>query len=207
MGFAALAEVLSGWTGTIAVTYGGVTTTVTPYVRESVASLFARLVAQVYADSGLALSVRVSTDDPFVAVSASSAFDLTLSGTCESRSGLTDGPYSGATSYEGVAGVASLYVPTRGLRLDGPAWSVEVGRPTSTGSAGYAGPMIGGTAQLTMWSSFADTWANEDLEGVYDVWHDGRIFGRGRIDSIRRERMGRLSNQVVMRADFHGCTE
>lgn len=205
MGFASLAEVLSGWTGTIAVTYGGITTTITPYVRESVASLWARTIAQVYADSGLTMTISTSGSDTTITTSASCT--ITLTGNTATRTDYDSGPYTNTSFPSDGNGYLGRYVPTRGLRLDGPAWSVELGRSTSTGSAGFAGPMIGGTATLTMWSSFADTWANEDLEGVYDVWHDGRIFGRGRIDSIRRERMGRLSDQVVMRADFHGCTE
>lgn len=207
MGYAALAEVLTGWTGTIAVTYSGTTTTITPYLRESVASLFARLIVQVREDSGFALLLTLAAPDQ-ITISAAATFSMSLTGNCGTRTDYDTGPYSGAASYASDANVyTGAYVPTRGLRLDGITHGQDTGRATSTGASGYAGPLEMGSARLRMWSTFADTWANEDIQGVYDVWHDGRILGRGRIDSITRTRMGRLSDQVVMECDFAGCVE
>jgi len=203
VGSATLEIVTTGWTGTIALTYSGVTVTVTPRTRESIASLFARLVHDVYTQAGLALSVTGGQ----LVVSAASAFDLVVSGTCETRSQFTTGGYTGASRYTAEDTSTGTYVPTLGLRLDGVTSQQDAGRSVSTGASGFAGPLTMGTTRLRMWSSFADTWANEDVSGVYDAWHDGRILGRGRIDSVTRTRMGRLSDRVVMEADFAGCVE
>ena len=60
MGVASLAKALASWTGSLSVTYGAKTVTVTPRTRESVASLVARLVSDVAGATGLALVVSVS---------------------------------------------------------------------------------------------------------------------------------------------------
>lgn len=207
MGYAALAEVLTGWTGSIAVTYSGTTTTITPYLRESVASLFARLIQRVEIESGLDLSIEVFASEQ-LRVYAASSFDMATSGNVATRTDYSDLTYAGAATYLSVSdGYTGRYVPFHGLRLDGITHGQGAGRAVSTGAAGYAGPLEMISARLRMWSIFADTWANEDIQGVYDVWHDGRILGRGRIDTMTRTRMGRLSDQVVMECEFSGCVE
>jgi hypothetical protein len=184
MGYFALSQVLSGWTGTIAVTYSGVTTTITPRTRESVASLFARLIHDVYGQAGLAL--RVAIDSPTIfAVSAASSFDMATSGTVGSRTGLTDGTYTGAASYSGPDDADSLSVPSIGGRLLGPVLSSETGRATSAGGAGHTMMALGRTT-LTLTSTLAQAWTLEQTSGVYDVWADGRVFGRVRIDGWTR---------------------
>lgn len=213
MGYAALAEVLAGWTGTIAVTSSGTTVTVTPHLRESVASLFARVAQESYAKLGVTLGVSVydlgGGGEAVLRITATSTVTITFTGNCGARTDYDSGPYTGTDlPSEGVgSGPTGVYVPTRGLALDGSTYGGGEGRAVSTGAYGFAGPAEAGNARLRMWSSFSDTWGNEDLEGVYDVWHDGRILGRGRIDSVTRTRMGRLSNQVVMSCEFQGCTE
>lgn len=208
VGYASLSKVVAGWTGTAVVTYGGITTTITPRLRESVASIFVRLAHEVYRDSGLALSVDVSTDDPFLRVSASSVFDLTLTGTVESRSGLTDGPYLGSSRNDGAGGIASEAAATTGARLVGPILAGEIGGATGAGGYGFSPMPALGRTQLRWWTTYAAVWTDEQINGVHDFWKDGRIFGRIRIDGWRRVPMGKLrSTGIELVADVQAVTE
>lgn len=187
MGYGALAPVSSGWTGTI--TAHGVT--VTPRARESVASLFARLAYEVAAATTNRLTVSVSSSG-IITVSSTATFSLVVSSNTATRTGFTSA-YTSASSYTAATAYTGAYVPTLGLRVDNGAWVQTVGQQVSDGSLGYAGPLSVGRCEVSMWTSFADAWANEDTPtGVYDVWHDGRVFARLCIDTARRTPPGRL---------------
>ena len=194
MGFSALAEVLAGWSGTL--TINGVTTT--PRTRESVASLIARSVAEVYAATGLVVSWTCSATG-VLTCSAASAFDLVGTGVLDNRTGFT-GTYTGAVTYTAAAIYTGAYVPTLGLRLSGLGLGLDRGASVADGSSGYAGPLAGGKRELVVWSSYADTWdAEADVSGVHDVWHDGRVFGRVRVDAWTRSPLSGSLRTGVMR--------
>lgn len=202
--FATLAEVKTGWTGTIALTYGGTTVTITPRTRESVASLLARLVAGALLETGLALSVVVSTNDPFLTISAASFFDLALTGTCETRTGMAGGSATSITSESS----ADVYCPIYGIELDGDELSASAGRAVSSGAYANRGASDAARATVTIYTTYADAWVQEAaLQGVYDVWLDGRVLGRFRIDQWTRTRRGKLHNQVVLTADALAVSE
>ena len=187
MGYGALAPVSSGWTGTI-IAHG---VTVTPRARESVASLFARLAYEVAAATTNRLTVSVSSGG-IITVSSTATFSLVVSSNTATRTGFT-GAYTSASSYTAATAYTGAYVPTLGLRCDNGAWVQTVGQQVSDGSLGYAGPLSVGRCEVSMWTSFSDAWANEDTPtGVYDVWHDGRVFARLCIDTARRTPPGRL---------------
>jgi hypothetical protein len=200
MGYGALAPVSSGWTGTI--TAHGVT--VTPRARESVASLFARLAYEVAAATTNRLTVSVSSGG-IITVSSTATFSLVASSNTATRTGFT-GTYTSASSYTAATAYTGAYVPTLGLRVDNGAWVQTVGQQVSDGSLGYAGPLSVGRCEVTMWTSFSDAWTNEDTPtGVYDVWHDGRVFARLCIDTARRVPPGRLRTGA-MELRFAGAT-
>lgn len=204
MGYGALAGVLSGWTGTIAA--HGVT--ITPRPRESVASLIARLVAGVATATSDRLTVSVSSGG-VLTISSTSTFTLTVTSGTATRTGYT-GTYTGATSYTAATAYSSRYVPTLGLRADNGAWVSSTGGPVADGSMGVGGILEPGRCEVTMWTSFADAWAAEGVIrlGVYDVWHDGRIFARLCVDTIRRTAPSKLrTTEMMLRLSGSTVTE
>ena len=205
MAYSALAEVSAGWTGSVALTYGSASTTVTPRTRESVASLIARLVADGIAECSLYLSVSLTSagrvvltgyDSDGIGSSASLAvFGLVWTGATGSFCGfdLGAGTYTGASSYTATDPFTGRWLPTGGLRLEGTGYTTDEGRMVASGAYGSAGIALGDATTLRAWTSHADAWTAEaDVEGVYDVWHEGRVFGRVRVDGWRRAPLGRL---------------
>lgn len=182
MGYGAFARVLTGWTGTIALTYFGTTITVTPMSRDSVASLVARLLAES-ARAGVTLTASVDSSG-VLTVTGNDAFDLTLTGTVESRTKLDAGPYSSVTSVTGTGAYANAWVPAKGLRLADPLLATSKG--TYSGDDGY------GTAPWSVSAgSRVEAWTGAmtlpDLDGYeHDYWHDGRLFGRVVATNVRR---------------------
>lgn len=181
----ALAEVLDGWTGTI--TVGGYA--VTPRQSESVASLMARVVAEVYARSraatGAALTLRVTVSSSGVLSIASGgdAFAVVATSNTATRTGFT-GTYTGAASYTAAGAYTGAWVPSAGLQLDMAQVTVERGEVTLSGSAASVAQPIAMRSTLTAWTTYADTWPSEERTGLYDVWSDGpyllgRVFVEG----------------------------
>lgn len=189
-GLAALAKVVTGWTGSIAVTAGGRTVTVTPRTRESVASLFARLIADCLAElSGFELLVSlVSADQLQMSSADGSTFSVTMSGNCGTWTDFDSGPYSGANVYGSDGnGFLGAFVATYGMRCDSLGIMTGQGRATADGTAGYAPPLEAPDATLILFGQFDEVWSLETSAlGVYDLWHDGRVQARLLIDVWRR---------------------
>ena len=135
MGYGSLAPVQIGWTGSIAVTVGSTTTTITPRTRESVASLLARLVTDAFVELTLSLTLSVSSSG-VITITGDATFTLNAGGAAATYTGFTGSPYSGARAYTAAGAYDSGYVPTVGLRLDGSTLSTEAGRHVSTGATG-----------------------------------------------------------------------
>lgn len=218
MAYAALAEVAAGWTGSVALTYGSASTTVTPRTRESVASLVARLVADALSDCGLVLSVSLTSAGRVVLTgrdtSATPAtFGLVWAGTAGSFCGfdLGAGTYTGGASYTATDPYTGRWLPSDGLRVDGTGLATDLGRAVSTGAYASSGAMAGESTTIRAWTTHADAWTVEDdIVGVYDAWHDGRVFGRYRIDGWTRAPLGRLRTTAplyLLSADAQAVTE
>lgn len=209
MGRSALSPVLTGWTGALVVTSGGASITITPRTRESVASLWARAIHDAAVELGLTLTLTLSGTQ--FSVAGSAAFDLTFSG--QTAVYLDFGStYSGATSYVSDDYQLLDYgfkIPGYGLRLDGTDLRVDEGRMASAGTYAAAGIMQGAQVPLRWWTDHAGAWLDEAaIVGVYDVWHDGRVFGRVRIDGWKRSPPGRLrSGMIVLDADAQAVAE
>jgi len=201
MGYGALAPVSAGWTGTI--TAHGVT--VTPRPRESVASLIARLVSQVFISTGYQLTVSTSSSG-VITISSTATFSIVTTSNTATRTGFT-GSYTSASTYTAATAYTGAYVPTLGLRCNNGAWVSTTGHAVSDGSLGYAGPLSIGRCEVQMWTSFADAWANEDTPtGVYDVWHDGRVLARVCIDAVQRRPISRYLRDTAMLLTLSGAT-
>lgn len=203
MGSGAYASVLTGWTGTIV--FGPHAVVVTPRTSESVASLLCRVREEACFD-GIALSISVSSSG-VVTVSAPAAFDLTLTGNCATRTGLTAGPYSGAASYTGAGAYTGAWVPTRGIRHDAPRLDVSGGAATSAGDYGHSGHREPGSGQASVWTSYADTATGEDASDTLDYWHDGRLIDRSFFEGWTRARMGLLPDHVTLTASAKGVVD
>lgn len=209
MGRAALSPVLSGWTGALVVTSGGASSTIAPRTRESVVSLWARAIHDAATELGLTLTLTL-TGSQFT-VAGSATFDLTFTGQTAVYLDF-GGTYTSATSYTSDDYGLLDYgfsIPGYGLRLDTADLTQGVGRASADGS-GAAGPIdTGARVPLRVWADYASAWTWEGaVVGVYDVWMDGRVFGRVRIDGWRRLPVGRLRGSlIVLEADATAVAE
>lgn len=207
MELATFAEVLTGWTGSVAITVGATTTTVTPLTRESVASLFARLAHDVYVDSGLALTVKPIANDQ-LQVSAASTFDMAYDGNCGTRCDYPYGPYAGQTVYLSDQTVVTGRIPAYGVSVEGDDLGASTGRVLASGAYAVQGVADPAHASLIVFTTFADAWDFESaVVGLYDLWVDGRLIGRYHIDAWKRTRRGKLHNQVALTADAQAVSE
>lgn len=206
---AALSPVLTSWSGSLVVTSGGLSTTVAPRVRESVASLWARAIHDAYVELGLTLTLTLSGTQ--FTVSGSAAFDLVFSGQTAVYLDF-GGTYSGATSYASDDYQLLDYgfqIPGDGMRLDGADLGGAPGRVASDGSGAVPGVELGQALPLQVATDHVLAWSWETgVVGVYDVWHGGRTFGRVRIDGWRRIPVGRLrSGLIVLEAQAQAVSE
>lgn len=182
MGVGALARVQTGWTGTAVLTSAAVSITVTPLARESVASFVVRLLAE---SSQLDATFAAQVDATgAITLSANAAFDLTVTGTVESRTAWNAGPYSGVTSVTSVSAYSTAVVPAVGMRLRDPL--LALARTAYTGDNGYAVSPWRVPATTTL-TGLDTTLELPDTSGHdFDYWHDGRLFGRFTVTGVRR---------------------
>lgn len=204
MGYACTASVLSGWTG--ALTIGGYV--ITPRSRESVVSLIARAIEEVYvqslASAGVALRLSWSVSSSGVlTVTGDAAFDLSATSNTATRTGFT-GTYTGASTYTAAAAFSGAYVPTSGLSLDLPSLYGTEGGAVADGTLAWAGPEQPARATLTLWTSYADAWPAELQSGEVDVWRDGHILGRVFVERYRRVPPSTLLRDGVMQVRGEG---
>lgn len=190
MGYSAFARVLTGWTGSIVV--DGVT--VTPRPRESVCSLFARVVRDVAIATGRLLTLDISSTG-VVSLSSSSSFDMSATLNTATRTGFT-GTYTGATSYTAASAYSTAWVPANGLIVEGALLATTRGSAVGDGSGAQAPRRVSTQTQIVAWDSQLTLPAFADYD--WDVWHGGRWFGRFVVRGVTREPMGpqRLTTNV-----------
>lgn len=193
-GYAALAEVLTGWTGSITVTVGARSVTVTPSTRESVASLWSRVQMRALAELDLTLAVVMLAADQAIA-EADQAFDMTLSGNCASRTDFDSGPYSSLATYTSDAnGCDGVIVPAYGMRL-ADAMLTSTGRAVADGSSAAVLVDSGATSRLALMINLSQAVTIEQAiaalthtQQVHDVWHAGRLIQRVRLSGAPTRR-------------------
>ena len=200
MGYGSLARVLTAWTGTIAWSGGdGPGGELTPRSRESVASLVARLVSEmvVSGESGSLITVSVSAAG--VVTIAGSAADLAFTGTCATRTAFTGGPYVGGSDFTAAGSFSGAYVPAYGLRLASPLLATGRGSSVGDGSAGTSPIQESAGSRLVCWDSAISVF---DLSHEWDVWYDGRVFGRFYTRNMRRVPLSTIRSVTTTRIEI-----
>lgn len=194
MGLGSLALVQAGWTGTLEYD-GAATVTITPFTRESVASLFARLVHEVLVATGEALALEAGSDGK-ITITGLTAFDLVASGNVATRAGFT-GTYTGAATYSGDLAASGIFPPRKGLRLPDPLMATSGRGMVGDGSGGVPGVLSAASSTLQSW----DNGMTMPNEGTYDYWHDGRVFGRVLVTGRRRVPLSSIRTVDTVRVD------
>lgn len=199
-GYGALAGVLTAWTGSLYYDDGTVTVTVTARGRESVASLFARLIHEVYVrtDDQLLLSVSLTG---VITISGPNVFELGLSSNHATRTGFS-GVYTGAAIYTADDPYEQGWVADRGMRMDAPLWATSGERgAVGDGSGATAPTRAPARARYVAWDSVTHL---PDLTREHDYWHDGRLFGRFIIESARLVPLGitRTDENITVEIDI-----
>lgn len=198
MGYSSLARVLTGWTGTIV--WADVSSgTFTPFTRESVASVMARLVYEMTVSGQTGVTIEVTAAG--LVTIGGAAPDFTFTGNIATRTGFTAGGgiYSGGGPYVAASSFSGAYVPAYGLRLADPLLATSRGAHVGSGAAGVSPVMVSGASRLMLWHSAITV---PDMSYEYDVWHDGRVFGRVLAKSFVRVPMSTLRTVSTTRIDL-----
>ncbi len=196
MGSGAFSRVLTGWTGSIVVTTNSIDVTITPFTRDSAASLLARMVQDVIAQTSTVITISVSSAG-VITLTGSASFNIVLTTNCTTRTGLT-GSYTGASTYTAAGAYTGAWVPAYGIRQAAPLFSTTGGAVVSAGTA-YSGRRQAASTQVIGWDS---TLSLPDTTHEYDYWHDGRVFGRFQARNVRRVPMGRARAVDQNRIEF-----
>lgn len=165
-----LTKVTDGWTGTITVTRGATTATITPRTRTSPLKVIERLVYEVRRVHGVEFFIFVNTSSKFVAVMPGNLFDMAATGTSVAKTGLTSNS-SSVYSVVFPTAIPSSLLPAYGIKVRTALVAMEKGKSMLSGGLGFnkGRAKIGGTMALfdtlANSSTFADTLATG---GVYD---------------------------------------
>jgi hypothetical protein len=156
------------------------------------------LINLVNAQTG-AIAFGAATLNPAAAIAAGVAVTALIKGLLASLRSQITGAYTGATTYTAAAGYANAWTPANGMRLGGVLFAST--KTSATGDGGLAGSpsRISGTARLVAWDSQL---AIADFGHEYDVWHDGRLFGRFIARDVRRVPLGRLRNTTTVSVEI-----
>jgi hypothetical protein len=115
-------DVATGWTGSISLITGGVTTTITPEARDSAARILIQLVTETARDTGTNTQAWVDSTGK-VRIYCAAAWRLASSGTTQTR---LDTPasaiYSAGVTFEASSAHADGYYPEYGLRVLPGVW-------------------------------------------------------------------------------------
>lgn len=131
-------------------------------------------------------------------------FDIATTGFYDTLLGLS-GVYTGQSSYTGAVPAPGSILP-RGLRLDGPLWESEAGRPANVSGAVNGAMLKSSSGSILIDLTWAEAWALETtVRGkIYDVAHAGRWAGRGRVVDVTRQRQGLRSAIVTLSLSVQG---
>lgn len=196
VGYPYLAQVYSGWTGSLVVTYGSSSSTIAPRVRESWASFWGRVVTDCYVELGLTLTVEMIANDQ-ARITGSGTFSMTFSGTLGGITDFGSGPYSGANSYTSDANTPDNVFTVDQVAI-GPDLVLRPGRVAADGALAAVGLDAGAPLQILVVASPAFAWGFPTaVSGVYDVAYDARLFARVRIDGWVNRPVGRRRDVLV----------
>ena len=198
-----LAKVLTGWTGSLTVTVGGVPVGITPSEPTSAVELAVRVDTVLTALGAQPHGVQVSEAGVLV-WSAVASFTLAATGVIQTR--LNVAASTTATTVTGAGVHADGFYPARGMSIDSPMMATSQAT-TMADAAGSTGALAAvSSARLTANDTLQALWAFEDDFGtdqLWDLWAGGYYRARLRIEQVTRERLGtsaeagRLSMQAA----------
>jgi len=198
----ALAEVTSGWTGTVTATIGGVAVTVTPSSRTSAFAVMSNLGAAIYRVTGSSQYGGWATSAGKFELTGPAVFTVAATGTTEARMGLS-GTLSGAASYTFPLAYSGGVTPDYGVNATAPGIKRDPGKPGSNGAVGTAGAREAGGSTLAVFDDVADVVtiaATLDGGGTYDAAifrnTDGGALTRLRVRSVQLVRWGSTAHHI-----------
>jgi len=185
-----MAKVLTGWTGSLSVTIGGVTVPITPRATTSVIELAER-VGDVLRGFGLS-GIQYATSAGVLQWEATGAFTLAATGVIATRMNLAAS--TTGTTVTGAGAHADGFYPGIGMSLAEPIGSTTVVPALANGAATVGSLMASQSLRLVAHADLDDIWTLEaafNTDQPWDVWAAGVYRGRLKVDSVTRERMGR----------------
>lgn len=184
-----LAGVSAGWTGTVTVTVGAVTSTYDVLDRESALSVMDVVQRRAVQMHGGSWTWWVSTASK-IEIVASTVFSIAVTGTALARLGMT-GTVSGSNSYTFPNAYNSAVLPDYGLKYRAAAVLTEGGEPVSDGTFARGGHGKSREVQMVIFDDIADLLTIQTsliATRAWDVWLDGGDTDYGRLDRFRLTR-------------------
>lgn len=178
-----LAQVTSGWSGTLTTTVGAVTATLSPPLRTSAAEVARELARLSQRTHGGTWQAWVTSAGKLV-VEASLAFGLNATGFCATQTGYSAGPYASATSVEATDAHPGGVYPAGGVGADIGGTSLPLGVALGDGSSVALGVLSYASGGLVLEDDHASLMALLPALATgttWDVWDGGRIEGRVRL--------------------------
>lgn len=201
MGVSSLAEVLSVWTGYLSVTQtsSGTVVDIYPYTRDSVASFMVRVAHELFVQLGITSTIEVDALG-IITMRLSDTVDYEAFGLVGDFLQISDA--TGTTTIQGVGAFSGAFISEYGMRLDGPLVAWTRGQPNMYGAAATSGVRRSGRSTLIIYDDtiIVPAFGASD----WDLWHDGRIQGRFRVDETRRvplSRSLRTNTTTCLRCD------
>ena len=200
-GVIGLAKVVTGWTGSVAIVTGGVTTTITPEARDSAARILIQLVTQTARDTGTDTQAWVDSTGK-VRIYCAATWRLVSSGTTQSR---LDTPsaavYSAGVTFEASSAHSDGYYPSYGLQVNGAPAAFTTVEPSSAGAYAPAVLLDSRSYSLTGYDTLSNQWDQEvalSNHDTWDLWRDGFYVARLRLGKTTRNRWGSLGTQASL---------
>lgn len=200
-GVIGLAKVVTGWTGSISLITGGVTTTITPEARDSAARILIQLVTETARDTGTETQAWVDSAGK-VRIYCAAAWRLASSGTTQTR---LDTPasaiYSAGVTFEASSAHSDGYYPEYGLRVNGAPAAFTTVDPTSAGAYAPSTRLDSRSYSLVGYDTLSNQWDQEvalSNHDTWDLWRDGFYVARLRLGKTTRNRWGSLGTQASL---------
>ena len=184
-----MAKVLTGWTGSLTVTVGGVAVAVTPQASTS-AIVLAMRVGDILRAFGLS-GVQYASSTGVLGWDASGTFTLAATGVIATRMGLAAS--STGTTVTGTGAHQDGFYPEHGMSLDVPVGSFAVVPSLADGSAAVGPLNASQSLRLTAHGDLDDIWTLEaafNTDQPWDLWAAGVHRARLKVNSVSRERVG-----------------
>ena len=185
-----LAQVLTGWSGTLSVTVGATTVPIVPATRTS-AIVLARAIATT-ASALDAAAVAYASSTGVLSWESAISMRIDCAGVIRTRLDMaasTSGTKLGALG----AHLDGLY-PEHGIQLREAMHATTTVASIADGSGGVFSQASTRALSLEIHGTLANVWTYEaafSADQVWDLWHGSTQAGRLRVDSVTRKRLGK----------------